>query len=280
MPAPADLDSYFDRIHYDGPVAPTLAVLAAIMRHHMAHIPFEGIDVMLGRGISLDPAAIEAKLLRAHRGGYCYEQTGLLRRMLEAIGFELVQNVGRVWLRSDPATAAAGPASHTSLRVHADGRLWLVDVGFGGFMPPEPILWQLDTSQQTGWGSYGLTPTPNGVLLRNEVDGNWQPLYEILDFNWQPIDLITGNHYVATHPDSHFRHLLNVALTLADERRTLSGNLFHRTRPDGSRHEQTLDAAGLARTLAVEFGLVPEPEWQPMLDCIAAGRSWNAEVRL
>lgn len=277
---PADLDAYFNRIHYDGPAEPTLAVLAALMRHHMAHIPFEAIDVMLGRGVSLDPQHLEAKMLQQHRGGYCYEQTGLLRRMLDAIGFDSIQNVGRVWLRADPETGPAGPASHTSLRVVADDRLWLVDVGFGGFMPIEPILWQLETSQATSWGTYGLTRTPNGFLLRVEHAGCWRPLYEILDLGWQPIDLVTGNHYVATHPDSQFRHQLRGALTLADERRTLANNEFRRTRPDGSHTEQTLDADGLAQVLADEFGLTPEPAWRPMLDCIAAGTSWSAEVRL
>lgn len=274
MPDSIDLDSYFERIGYDGPVEPTLAVLEALIRHHMAHIPFEGIDVMLGRGIALDATRLQGKLVRAHRGGYCYEQTGLFRLMLEAIGFELLQNVGRVWLRNDPATGPAGPASHTSLRVHADGRLWLADVGFGGFMPTEPILWQLDTSQQTDWGTYGLTPTRNGFLLRNMVDGDWRPLYEILDFNWQPIDLITGNHYVATHPDSHFRHDLSVALTAPGERRTLAGNIFRRTTPDGARSEKTLDADGLQIVLAEEFGLNADYSWRPMLETVAAGERW------
>ena len=53
-----DLRAYLERIGYDGPVAPTLAVLQAVVRRHMASIPFEAIDVMLGHGVDLDPARV------------------------------------------------------------------------------------------------------------------------------------------------------------------------------------------------------------------------------
>ncbi|OYW97878.1 MAG: arylamine N-acetyltransferase, partial [Caulobacter vibrioides] len=78
-PAPAvDLDAYFRRIGYDGPREPTLDVLRAIAFRHPDAIPFENLDVLLGRGISIVPSDVDAKLIGAGRGGYCYEQNGLL----------------------------------------------------------------------------------------------------------------------------------------------------------------------------------------------------------
>ena len=80
-----DLDAYLARIGYDGPREPTLAVLREICRMHPGAIPFENIDVLLGRPISLDPAQIDAKLIGAGRGGYCYEQNSLLKRALSQL---------------------------------------------------------------------------------------------------------------------------------------------------------------------------------------------------
>ena len=66
-----DLDAYLARIGYDGPRTPTLETLRALHALHPAAIPFEAIDVLLDRGIDLDPAVVDAKLIGAGRGGYC-----------------------------------------------------------------------------------------------------------------------------------------------------------------------------------------------------------------
>jgi N-hydroxyarylamine O-acetyltransferase len=72
---PIDLDAYCDRIGYRGPRTPTLETLRALQALHVAAIPFEAIDALLGRGVDISPAAVDAKLVGARRGGCCYEQT-------------------------------------------------------------------------------------------------------------------------------------------------------------------------------------------------------------
>jgi N-hydroxyarylamine O-acetyltransferase len=103
--APAvDLDAYFARIGYDGPREPTLDALRAITFSHPDAIPFENLDVLLGRGISILPADVDAKLIAGGRGGYCYEQNGLLKRVLQALGFEVEGLMARVlWMAPDGA---------------------------------------------------------------------------------------------------------------------------------------------------------------------------------
>ena len=63
-PAP-DLEAYFARTGYAGLRTPTLATLNGIVAAHVQSIPFENLDVLLGRGINLDPAAVERKLIHA-----------------------------------------------------------------------------------------------------------------------------------------------------------------------------------------------------------------------
>ena len=48
-PSPGHAD--FQRISYDGPTVPSLATLNGIMSAHVQTIPFENLDVLLGRGI-------------------------------------------------------------------------------------------------------------------------------------------------------------------------------------------------------------------------------------
>lgn len=83
-----DLDAYFKRIGFSGARAPSLEALDGIVLRHVKSIPFENLDVLLGRPIDLDDAAIEKKLIHEKRGGYCFEQNTLLLAVLKQLGFD------------------------------------------------------------------------------------------------------------------------------------------------------------------------------------------------
>ena len=108
-----DLDAYFERIGYGGPWEPTLAVLRELHALHPIAIPFEAIDVLTGDGIDLSPAAVDAKLIHAGRGGYCFEQNSLFGRALRTLGFEVEGLIARSRRRPRPARSATSDWSHT-----------------------------------------------------------------------------------------------------------------------------------------------------------------------
>lgn len=62
-----DLDAYLNRIQWGSDVRPSYDTLAGLLRAHMLHIPFENLDVLLGRGIRIDLDSIQNKLVRARR---------------------------------------------------------------------------------------------------------------------------------------------------------------------------------------------------------------------
>ncbi|HTI49430.1 MAG TPA: arylamine N-acetyltransferase [Planctomycetaceae bacterium] len=66
MPSPAavDLGAYFERIAYAGPAEPTIETLHALHFAHSTHIPFENLDVLLGRPIRLDLESLQTQGLR------------------------------------------------------------------------------------------------------------------------------------------------------------------------------------------------------------------------
>ena len=113
--AKLDLDAYLLRISYSGPTEPSEAALATLQRAHLAAIPFENLDIMLGRGVQLDLDSIQAKLVRARRGGYCYEHGQLFGAVLERLGF----GVERLLARCGPDGQPARPARNRSRRRRA-----------------------------------------------------------------------------------------------------------------------------------------------------------------
>ena len=69
---------YFQRIGYEGTPDRTSATLGAIQEAHLNHIPYENLDLTRGVPLSLEEGDLFEKLVTRRRGGYCFEQNGLL----------------------------------------------------------------------------------------------------------------------------------------------------------------------------------------------------------
>src|ERR1700758_5278811 len=95
-----DLNEYFDRIGYRGPAEPNLDALQGLVTAHTRTIPFENLDPLLGIPVDdLSPEALVDKLVHRRRGGYCYEQNGLMGYVLAEIGFRVRRLAARVvWM--------------------------------------------------------------------------------------------------------------------------------------------------------------------------------------
>lgn len=157
--SPAQLQAYLARIGLEGPVSADLATLDAIVRAHVRSIPFENLDVQLGRPLTTDPAAAFAKLVEAQRGGWCYEHNGVLGAALAAIGFDVTRLSAGV-MRQVRGDEAMG--SHLCLLVECEGPQ-LVDAGFGSWLGAPVPLRQ---------GEWLHDPLP--VALGHAEDGLWR----------------------------------------------------------------------------------------------------------
>jgi len=264
-----DLDAYCFRIGYDGPRTPTLATLRALHERHVATIPFENMDVLMGRGVDIAPATVDEKLITAGRGGYCYEQNGLFKRVLATIGFKVEGLLARVrWMK--PATAPLGARTHMALRVTIDDQDWLTDVGFGAVVLPQPVRMDSSEPQPTRHEPFRLTPVGRELLLKINLGESWTPVYQLSPEPQLDADYVPMNWYTSTHPDSHFRSTLMVALTTPEARYTLAGSRMTIRPVHGEMKRQALDADGLARVLVETFGLPVETDWQPVIETAVA----------
>ncbi|MFJ6938020.1 arylamine N-acetyltransferase [Streptomyces sp. NPDC101132] len=247
-----DLDAYLERIGYAGPLEPTAETLAGVHRAHVTSVPFENLDVALGRPVPLDLASVQDKLVRRRRGGYCYEQNSLLAAALERLGFEVAGRGARNRTRG----AGLTPVTHAVLVVAAGGRSWLADAGFGHQGPLEPVPLDAPGEVRQGAWTYAVGREDDGVLvLRMFRDEGWRDLYAFAPQRTYPVDLVPMNHYSSTHPRSHFTGQIVVQKAGEGLRAALVRDTLTELRADGSTARRTAGPAELAGLLAREFGI-------------------------
>ncbi len=250
------LSDYLRRIDWSGPATPTLDTLGALLRRHNHCVPFENLDVQLGKKLTTSVEEAYAKIVDDRRGGWCYEQNGLFGWALSVIGFE-VQRIAATVMRAERGPTAY--ANHLALLVNepdAEER-WLVDVGFGGSLL-SPLALEKGTYEHA----------PFTVGLRRLEDGHWQ-FWESLgdgefsfDFEDDFADedaLSVRCDYLQTSPESRFVQNLVCQLRLPDSHVTLRGRVLSVAASDGE-HKRVLESAEeLVATLETAFGLdVPE----------------------
>jgi N-hydroxyarylamine O-acetyltransferase len=132
-----DLNAYLDRIGYTGSRAPTLETLTAIHRAHLMTIPYENLNLHIGRDLPLGQAQAFEKIVGQKRGGWCCEMNGLMAWVLTEMGY-VVSLLASGVMEQPQGDGSEG--EHLVLLVRIDGRSWLVDVGFGnGIFEPIPM---------------------------------------------------------------------------------------------------------------------------------------------
>ncbi|MDJ0381922.1 arylamine N-acetyltransferase [Streptomyces sp. G-G2] len=251
-----DLDAYLTRIGYTGELAPDLDTLYGVHRAHTAAIPFESIDVLLGRPVELDIKSIEDKLVHGSRGGYCYEQNSLLAAALERIGFEVAGRGARNRTRGDVLL----PVTHAVLVVTVDGEPWLCDAGFGHQGPREPVpLARPGAEVRQGEWTYAVRAEADGVLVLTFFrEGSWRDLYAFGPQPAHPVDYVLMNHYSSTHPRSAFIGQFvahRPGVPGAAHRLSFVRDELTRLHPDGRTERRPVPAGELIALLAREFGI-------------------------
>jgi N-hydroxyarylamine O-acetyltransferase len=255
-----DLDAYLART--GRPDVARTADLATLRRLHEAHlgqIPFENLDVRLGRAGGLDLESLQGKMVRRRRGGYCFEQNTLFAAVLRALGFAVDTLEARV---RPPGALAPLPRTHMLLAVTANGRRWLTDVGFGGDGPLEPVPLDGAESVQPG-GAYVAAEEAGGVrVLRRRGaagDDGWVDLYAFTLTPALPVDFQVAHHYTSTFPRSPFVNTLTAQRTTAELRQMLRGRSYVEKRGTAEVRRELGDDQVVA-LLRDDFGLDVEPD--------------------
>jgi N-hydroxyarylamine O-acetyltransferase len=204
-----DVDAWLRRIGHGGSRAPTLETLRTVIAAHTATIPFENIDVLLGRPPKLDLGSLQQKMITDGRGGYCFEQNTLLLAGLRALGFHATGLIARVIRGMD--ADASGPATHMLLRVDLPEGPFLADVGFGNQTPTAPLAMRPMQEQTTPHELLRLWPVGEELTLQAKLGDDWQSIYRLSPHPRLGVDYEVANWFTATHPASPFVSNLIVA---------------------------------------------------------------------
>ena len=247
-----DIQRYLERINYHGSLDPTLQILRALHEAHLLAVPFENLDIHLGREIVLDEASLWTKIVEHKHGGFCYELNGLFALLLRAIGF----SVDRLSAAVANSTGGFSPEfDHLTLLVHLEEN-WLADVGFGEAFR-QPLQMQTVLAQPQDRGSYRLE-REGEFWIYQEWDGAWKSAY---CFTLQPHELrdfAAMCQYHQTSPKSHFTQKRVCFLATRSGRITLSDQRLITT-IDDERTERLLTDEDYQTVLAEQFGIVFSP---------------------
>lgn len=252
LDATVDLAAYLARIGIEGPIQPTEDWLIRLHRAHAQAVPFENLDIFLGIPIRGDLPGIFDKLVTRQRGGYCFEQNGLFGAMLMKFGFTATSLLGRATFGSPTPR----PRGHLMTLVEIDKRLFIADVGFGGYGLLEPLRFEPEVEQQAGGETYRIIASATGFEVEMWTAGAWKSLYWADFAPCYPVDVEVMNFYHGHSPASFFNQTRVVARTLADRRLLLTGNELKTVTREGAGPVVLIDGIDQYKTiLAEQFGI-------------------------
>jgi N-hydroxyarylamine O-acetyltransferase len=255
---PYNLQPYFDRIGFRGKAIPTLETLRTIQHLHTQRIPFENLNPLLGIPVTLDVPSLESKLLHAERGGYCFEQNHLLKKVLETIGFTVTGLGARVlWGMPEGTVTAKG---HMLLLVDVQGDRYIADAGFGGVTLTGPLRLELDAVQETPHEKFRLIQPEKDYVLQVFVKDEWKPVFR---FNLQEQllpDYEVTNWFLSNNPASRFVNYLIVTRPAPGVRHVLLNNQYTRHYVDGTTEREDVTSVSSLRKLLKETFFIEVPE--------------------
>lgn len=245
----ADLQCYLERIHFHATPKVDLETLQTLQHQHLLHIPYENLDVQLGRPLDFDIDRIFQKIVLNQRGGWCYEMNGLLGWALQQIGFQVTRMSGAV-MRESQGDINLG--NHLILEVQLD-EPYLADVGLGdGLREPIPI--RAGEHIQAGM-HYHLEPIEDGFWRFHN-----QPLSNVssFDFRHEPAaekELADKCQWLQTSPDSPFTSMFIAQRFTPDSIAVQLGKIFTRLTREGKTSIEIADIDTFHQHMAETFGL-------------------------
>ena len=246
----ADVEGYLRRLGLQRPVRPDVEWLFAVQRAHMERIPYENLEIQLGRPTSVDPAEAIGRIVRG-RGGYCFHLNGALGTLLAGVGYEVTRHLGDVRGRASDQHAPELTINHQVLTVVCEGERWFLDAGLGD-SPYEPMPLRAGYAARQGPFTYGMERWSGRA-------GGWRFVHDpraesfvSMVFAPEPVEpaaFAEAHRRLSTSPESDFVRAAVVGRRDARGADVLRGRVYYR-----------VDGAGVSKRL-----LETPDEWFALL---------------
>jgi arylamine N-acetyltransferase len=248
------IQSYLDRIGFQGSLDGSAKTLAALQERHLYSVPYENLDILDRRALSLDPQVLYHKIVERKRGGYCFELNALFGWLLRELGYEVTDLVARFW-RDE--TELPPKRRHHVLKVEAEGASYLCDVGVGGVVPIRPIAIVEGLVQQQGEEYYRLDQDPeHGWALCEHKHGEWTRIYSFTEEPQLAKDYLFASFWCENAPDSIFTKFPIVAIRTPEGRHTVVDREFRIFNSEGVRTFAPETEEAFKEALVTYFGIV------------------------
>jgi len=249
-----DLNSALERIAFRGPRHVSHDTLRELQRAFLLAVPFENLDIHLGKRIEITPQAVYRKIVEKKRGGFCYELNSLFHDLLLEMDFKVTFLAARMMRDGRPGT----PMGHMVLRVDVDGTAWLVDVG-NGKSAREPLRFDGSNTTTAEGISFRVGESELGLaLLETGQNGNWQPRFIIDPQPRQRAEFDAVCDWTQTSPESIFTQRRACTLARPEGRLLLMNNLLTITERDKI-EERVIREDEYEKTLQELFGISFSP---------------------
>ena len=262
--APFDVPAFLRRLGLADAEPPSAAALTRLHQAFVERVPYETIEIQLGRVASLDPLDSVARVL-AGGGGYCFQLNGAFAELLDALGYRVARHPGGVQMTADAEPAIT--RNHLALTVRdlpESDDVWLVDAGLGdGLHAPLPLR---PGVHRQGPFTFELGPSvtgPGAWRLRHDARGSFFAMHFAPDE--VGLDHFADRHlHLSTSPESGFVRTLGVLRVDGRGRDVLRALTLSRLEETTTRTVLD-DRADWFTALADVFGLVvPEPDRDPL----------------
>ena len=214
-------------IFHDENVESTLLALRALHQHQLARVPFENLSLhySLHKTIDLNPDALYEKIVTNGRGGYCMENNCFFGTVLRSLGYKVYDAGARVHEGDGKYTAWSHMVNIVTL---ANGRRYVVDVGFGNNGPTKPLLLENGhkensfppASMRLVQETIPQTTIPDDRLWiyqhRSSPTSEWESMYSFTETEFLPRDYEVMNFWTSQNRKSWFTYRIMCVKQLMD----------------------------------------------------------------
>ena len=241
--------------------------LSDVVTRHVATFAFSSVGCQLGDDLPLDFESIYQRIVIERRGGYCFEQNGLLYGVLEELGFSPKLFLGRVIHNQDTHPGL----THRITMVEYEGQQYVLDVGFSFLGPRFPVPMP-EVEPNDGKNNFRIAERrPGEYHMQVFKDGDFFSLYRFELARYGQADCEVGHFFSHRHPDANFVNHLVVSLIQENETRSLIDLKYWLITKSSTQSQELSDSEQLRRILVGELGVqVTEDECRQLYEKLEA----------
>lgn len=207
----SDLNTLFRRkirFQKDEPIS--FHHLSLVLAKLAVSVPFENFRIIENKTEPISRSCLVNKILIHNEGGLCYELNALLYFFLIENGFKAELTRGVVYHGESQSYVSLG-RTHVTILLYEKDQTYLIDTGFGGNLPLQPVPLNGDTIYSSN-GQFRVKPVDHELgdyvfeMRLKHKDTDWKIGYTF--HSDQPISGMSEcddvQRIIAQHPDSPF----------------------------------------------------------------------------